>query len=86
MYFRSQKIGTPYIQRNMLEEIQIFESKLSVVNMLHMNNATAIVSAIIIGAISLIGILIKAFFVYYVRYKAPKDRPINTMIFFDQVM
>ena len=67
------------------EEIIIYEFDFSAVNMLHLNTATAMVSAIIIGIISLIGILIKAFFMYYVQYKAPKDRPINRMIFFDQV-
>ena len=68
------------------EEIQTYEFEFSGVNMLYLNTATATVSAIIIGIVALIGIIIKGFFVYYVRYKAPKDRPINRMIFFDQVI
>ena len=68
------------------EEIQTYEFEFSGVNMLYLNTATATVSAVIIGIVALIGIIIKGFFVYYVRYKAPKDRPINRMIFFDQVI
>ena len=68
------------------EEIQTYEFEFSGVNMLYLNTATATVSAVIIGIVALIGIVIKGFFVYYVRYKAPKDRPINRMIFFDQVI
>ena len=67
------------------EEIQIYEFDFSTVNMLHLNSAAAMVAAVLIGIISLIGIIIKGFFIYYIRYKAPKDRPINRMIFFDQV-
>ena len=68
------------------EQIQIYEFDFSAVNMLHLNAVTAMASAVIIGIISLIGIIIKGFFMYYVQYKAPKDRPINRMIFFDQVI
>ena len=38
-----------------------------------------------IGTIALIGLMIRMFFMYYIRYEAPKDRPINTLIFYDQV-
>ena len=68
------------------DEIKIYGFSQSVVHMLHLNSITAIASAILIGLVSLIGIIIKGFFMYYVRYKAPKDRPINRMIFFDQVI
>ena len=35
--------------------------------------------------VSFIGFVIKGFFVYYIKYEAPKERPINTMILSDQV-
>ena len=68
------------------DEIQIYGFSRSVVHMLHLDSITAIVFAVLIGLVSLIGIVIKGFFMYYVRHKAPKDRPINRMIFFDQVI
>ena len=68
------------------EEIQIIESKLSNVTILHLNSFISIALAIAIGLISFIGISIKGLFIYYVQCKAPKNRPINEMIFFDQVL
>ena len=69
------------------DEIQIFESNKSVVSMLHLDSVTVIiVSTILIGIDSFIGIFIKGLFMYYVQFKAPKNRPINRMILFDQVI
>ena len=42
-------------------------------------------TAFAIGVIAMIGLAIRMLFLYYIRYKAPKDRPINTLIFHDQV-
>ena len=70
-----------------MDEIQIFESNKSVVSMLHFDSVTLIVvSTIMIGIDSFIGIFIKGLFIYYVQYEAPKNRPINRMILFDQVI
>ena len=71
---------------NIPDEIQILESNLSYVTILHLNPLNSIALAFVVGIISLIGILIKCLFMYYAKYKAPKDRPINRMIFLDQVM
>ena len=69
------------------DEILIFESNKSVVRLLHLDSFTAIaVATILIGINSFIGISIKGLFMYYVQYKAPKNRPINRMILFDQVI
>ena len=69
------------------DEILIFESNKSVVRLLHLGSFTAIaVATILIGINSFIGISIKGLFMYYVQYKAPKNRPINRMILFDQVI
>ena len=67
------------------KEIQIIESQQSNVTILHLNSFISTALALVIGIISFIGISIKVLFMYYVKYKAPKDRPINKMIFFDQV-
>ena len=70
-----------------MDEIQIFESNKSVVSMLHLDSVTLlVVSALMTGIDTFIGIFIKGLFIYYVQYEAPKDRPINRMILFDQVM
>ena len=38
-----------------------------------------------IGAISSIGLAIKGLFIYYIKYRAPKERPINTLMLYDTV-
>ena len=45
----------------------------------------AIAMGVAIGVTALIGFIIRMLFLYYIRYEAPKDRPINTLIFYDQV-
>ena len=35
--------------------------------------------------VAIIGFVIKGLFAYYIKYEAPKERPINTMILSDQV-
>ena len=67
------------------EEIQIIESTQSNVTVLHLDSFFSIALALTLGIISFIGIFIKGLFVYYIKYKASKDRPINRMIFVDQV-
>ena len=67
------------------QEIQIIESTQSYATILHLDSIASIALALALGIISLIGIFIKGLFLYYIKYKAPKDRPINRMIFIDQV-
>ena len=38
-----------------------------------------------LSIVGTIGILIKILFIYYIKYKAPKDRPINRLMLFEQV-
>ena len=66
--------------------IQIIESQQSYVTILHLDSFISIALVLAIGMISLVGIFIKGLFIYYIRFEAPKDRPINRMIFFDQVI
>ena len=41
--------------------------------------------AIVISIVALVGIMIRGLFIYYVKYAAPKERPINTLMLYDQV-
>ena len=41
--------------------------------------------ALIIGIIATVGLVIRGLFIYYIKYEAPGDRPINTLILSDQV-
>ena len=68
------------------QEIQIIESTQSNVAILHLDSIFSIALALALGIISLIGIFTKGLFMYYIKYKAPNDRPINRMIFIDQVI
>ena len=67
------------------QEIQIIESTQSNLTIFHLDSFFCIALALTLGVISFIGIFIKGLFLYYIKYKAPKDRPINRMIFVDQV-
>ena len=69
-----------------MEQIIIYESDPSIVDILHLDTPIVILLTFVIGLICLIEIFIRVLFIYYVRYKAPKNRPINEMIFFDQVI
>ena len=69
-----------------IEQIIIYESDPSIVDILHLDTPIVILLTFVIGLICLIEIFIRVLFIYYVRYKAPKNRPINEMIFFDQVI
>lgn len=40
---------------------------------------------LIISIIAAVGLAIRGFFIYYIKYEAPGDRPINTLILSDQV-
>ena len=84
------EVGTKYYNHKAImpgnkQEIQIIESMQSYAPILHLDSFFSIALALALGIISLIGIFIKGLFLYYIKYKAPKDRPINRMIFVDQV-
>ena len=83
------EVGTASITKAIMsvnkQEIQIIESTQSNVTILHLDSFFSIALALALGVISFIGIFIKGLFLYFIKYKAPKDRPINRMIFVDQV-
>ena len=75
------------LENNVLlsESIEIIELGRSVGDILHFDKITSVIIAIVLGVCVLLGILIRGLFIYYIQYKAANDRPINKMIFCDQV-
>ena len=57
----------------------------SMVAILQVGEKAGVGIAIGIGLIGSIGLSIKGLFMYYIRYHAQKQRPINTLMFYDQV-
>ena len=73
-------------KEHLSEGIEIIESAQSVVDILHLDQITSVIFAIVMGICVFVGILIRGLFIYYIQYKAPNDRPINKMILCDQVI
>ena len=67
------------------ESINICEATRSTISLLELGKIEGIVTGIGLAIIASIGLAIKALFVWYIQYRAPKDRPINTLIWYDQV-
>ena len=65
--------------------IEIVEFSKSVVQLLKLDEIWRWIAALGISSIALIGIAINSIFVYYVNYKAPKGRLINSLMFYDKV-
>ena len=41
--------------------------------------------ALTLVIVAVLGFVIKGLFIYYIKYEAPKERPINTMVSIEQV-
>ena len=67
------------------ESIHVYESSVSIDDVLDVGLVGGIGLTIFLGSISTAGLIIKGIFIYYIKYAAPKERPINDMVFFDQV-
>ena len=67
------------------ESIHVYESSVSIDDVLDVGLVGGIGLTIFLGSISTAGLIIKGIFIYYIKYAAPKERPINNMIFCDQV-
>ena len=68
------------------ETICISDLEPSNVKLYELTSLETVGTVFAIGTIALTGLMIRMFFMYYIRYEAPKDRPINTLIFYDQVI
>ena len=38
-----------------------------------------------LGLVAMVGIIVRCLFLYYIKYHAPKQRPLNKLIAYDQV-
>ena len=67
------------------ETICVKESEPSEVEILDLERWEGIGIALGIGLIAFTGFLVRGLFIYYLKYEAPKDRPINSLMFHEQV-
>ena len=67
------------------ETISVVESKPLDVEVYNQGRLEGIGIASGIGLIAFIGFVARGLFIYYLKYEAPKDRPINSLMFYDQV-
>ena len=68
--------STDFQLKQMMKSVQLLEE----------GNVKGISLAIGISIVALVGIIIRGLFIYYVKYAAPKERPINTLMLYDQVI
>ena len=67
------------------ESIVVCQSSVEIDEVLDVGMAGGIGITLFLGSITATGLIIKGIFIYYIKYAAPKERPINNMIFYDQV-
>ena len=67
------------------EAIQVLETSLSNIGVLHLGGVGGAGLATILGIVASSGLLIRGIFVYYFANYAPKNRPINKLMMLDQV-
>ena len=65
--------------------IEVCETTRSTIGLLEIGKLEGIAMGIGLSFVTGIGLIIKALFVWYIQYRAPKDRPINTLMWHDQV-
>lgn len=65
--------------------IEIVEFSKSVVQLLKLDEIWRWIAALGISSIAIIGMIINSLFIYYVKYKAPQGRLINSLMFYDKV-
>ena len=67
------------------ESITIYESSETSDRVLEVGVYAGAAITTCLGSIAITGLIIKGVFIYYIKYAAPKERPINNMVFYDQV-
>lgn len=67
------------------ETICILDSEYSSQKIQEVGTLYGIVIASIVGILATVGLVIRGIFIYYIKYEAPGDRPINALILSDQV-
>ena len=63
----------------------VVDSKSSTIGILDIGTLGGIGIALVIVVIAVIGFIIRVLFLYYLTYEAPKERPLNTLMYHDQV-
>ena len=67
------------------EAIQVLETSLSNIGVLHLGGVEGAGLTTILGIVASSGLMIRGIFVYYLANYAPKNRPINKLMMLDQV-
>ena len=67
------------------DTICLLNVKPSSLDVLNIDGWQAISLTIGIGFIAIIGLIARGLFIYFLTYEAPKDRPINVLMFEEQV-
>ena len=67
------------------ESIQVLQTSLSNLGVLHMGGVGGAGLAAILGIVASSGLSLRGIFVYYLAYYAPGKRPINKLMMVDQV-
>ena len=67
------------------ETICVLESEYSGQEVQDVGTGIGIGIALTLVVVAVVGFVIKGLFIYYIKYEAPQERPINTMILSDQV-
>ena len=67
------------------EAIQVLDTSLSNIGVLHLGGVEGAGLATILGIVASSGLMIRGIFVYYLANYAPKNRPINKLMMLDQV-
>ena len=67
------------------DTICLMNAKPSGLDVLNIDGWQAVGLTIGIGVIAIIGFIARGLFIYFLTYEAPKDRPINVLMFEEQV-
>ena len=65
--------------------IAVVESQVSEVALLNTGSLQGMGMALGVGSIGFVGFIVRLLFIYYIKFEAQKERPINTLMLHDQV-
>ena len=63
----------------------VLESQISNVAFLNTGILEGTGMALVVGGIGAVGFVVRLLFIYYIKFEAQKERPINTLMLHDQV-
>ena len=65
--------------------IAVVESQVSEVALLNTGSLQGMGMAMAVGITGVVGFVVRLLFIYYIKFEAQKERPINTLMLHDQV-